>query len=68
MLPNELKAPKILAGGLTSTNVGQAIKIVRPDVVDVSGGVESLKGIKDERLIANFVDSVGSADMKINKR
>ena len=68
VLPNELKAPKILAGGLTSTNVGQAIKIARPDVVDVSGGVESLKGIKDERLIANFVDSVGSADMKINKK
>ena len=40
-----LKHQRFFAGGLTSTNVGQAIKIARPDVVDVSGGVESVKGI-----------------------
>ncbi|MEY3861799.1 MAG: hypothetical protein RIR60_165 [Pseudomonadota bacterium] len=48
----------ILAGGLNDANVALAIKQVRPYAVDVSGGVESAKGIKDQAKIARFMQAV----------
>jgi len=47
-----------LAGGLTAETVGAAVALVRPDVVDVSSGVESLPGIKDHEKIARFLEAV----------
>jgi len=47
-----------LAGGLTPQSVGAAVALVRPDVVDVSSGVESLPGIKDHEQIARFLEAV----------
>jgi phosphoribosylanthranilate isomerase len=47
-----------LAGGLTPETVGPAVALVRPDVVDVSSGVESLPGIKDHEKIARFLEAV----------
>ncbi len=52
----------ILAGGLTSENVGQAIREVQPFGVDVSGGVEAGPGEKDPKLIRDFVEAVRAAD------
>ncbi|EPM55608.1 N-(5'-phosphoribosyl)anthranilate isomerase, partial [Pseudomonas syringae pv. actinidiae ICMP 19103] len=52
------KKPVILAGGLTSANVAQAIAQVRPYAVDVSGGVEKSKGIKDREKILAFMSAV----------
>jgi phosphoribosylanthranilate isomerase len=61
MIPERLEKPIILAGGLTSTNVAQAIAQVRPYAVDVSGGVEKGKGIKDREKILAFVSAVQGA-------
>jgi phosphoribosylanthranilate isomerase len=51
----------VLAGGLTPRIVGEAIARVRPDVVDVSSGVESAPGVKDPQLMRAFVDAVRTA-------
>jgi phosphoribosylanthranilate isomerase len=48
----------VVAGGLTATNVGDAIDALSPDVVDVSSGVESSPGIKDHARIAEFIEAV----------
>ena len=48
----------ILAGGLNAENVVEAIERVRPYAVDISSGVEVSPGIKDQRLMAEFVARV----------
>lgn len=51
----------ILAGGLTPENVGEAIRRVKPYGVDVAGGVEKEKGIKDHGKIKKFIAEVRKA-------
>lgn len=48
----------VVAGGLTPTNVAEAIAILRPDVVDVSSGVESSPGIKSATAVPAFLTAV----------
>jgi phosphoribosylanthranilate isomerase len=48
----------VLAGGLVPGSVAQAVALVRPEVVDVSSGVEHLPGIKDPEKIARFMEAV----------
>jgi len=59
----KLDIPLILAGGLKPDNIEDAIQTTGAYAVDVSGGVESAKGIKDQQLIERFMQGVhrGSA-------
>lgn len=61
LIPQSLSLPIVLAGGLNAENVGLAIEQVRPYAVDVSGGVEASKGIKDVAKIAAFMRGVSNA-------
>lgn len=58
LIPKTLMKPIVLAGGLTADNVALAIKQASPYAVDVSGGVEKSKGIKDIVKIAAFMAQV----------
>lgn len=49
--------PFIVAGGLTPENVTEAIRITRPDAVDVASGVESEPGLKDHFKLAKFFEA-----------
>lgn len=55
------QSPWMLAGGLTPENVADALKIVHPDAVDVSSGVEAGAGQKDATKIQAFLERVKRA-------
>ena len=59
-LPSQRKFSLILAGGLNSENVAQAVVQVNPQMVDVSGGVERIAGTKDALLVASFIANAKS--------
>ena len=60
-VPQQLNQPVILAGGLTVSNVAEAIGRVHPWAVDVSSGVEVNKGIKSAELMSAFMNEVDNA-------
>ncbi len=48
----------VLAGGLTPENVAEAVKLVQPYGIDVAGGVEREKGVKDHASLKKFITEV----------
>ena len=63
LIPPQMTLPLVLAGGLNPDNVAEAIRMTRPYAVDVSGGVEREKGIKDAARIAAFMQGVSDASL-----
>lgn len=63
-IPPDIASEILLAGGLTPDNVAEAIERVRPYGVDVSGGVEAARGLKDPNLIFAFMQGVRDGDQR----
>lgn len=64
LMDNEPRVTAIVvAGGLNPQNVGAAISALRPDIVDVSSGMESAPGVKDHNLMRAFAEAVHSASI-----
>ena len=61
-IPPDLAPRIVLAGGLDPENIAAAITRVRPYAVDVSGGVESVRGVKDPAKIFAFMQGVRDGD------
>lgn len=62
LVPPDLAPHIVLAGGLDPDNVAVAIRRVRPYGVDVSGGVEAAKGLKDRQKMVAFMKGVFDGD------
>ncbi len=56
-----LKKPFMLSGGLDPDNVSEAIRLTRPQGVDVSSGIESAPGVKDRQKIISFISAAKQA-------
>jgi phosphoribosylanthranilate isomerase len=59
---NRIGLRVIVAGGLTSENVAEAIRILKPWGVDVASGVEARPGKKDPKKVRAFVNAVRESD------
>ncbi len=62
-LVTDVDVPVILAGGLTPTNVAEAVETVRPFAVDTATGVERTGGQKDHAAVRSFVDRATRAEV-----
>ena len=57
----ETEKPWFLSGGVNLNNIEQIINDINPFGVDLSSGVEKELGIKDNRIINNFIGKLKNA-------
>jgi phosphoribosylanthranilate isomerase len=57
-----LMKPIILSGGLSLSNIAEAIKVVRPYGVDISGSIESSPGKKDIGRMRRLIEEIKALD------
>lgn len=62
LIPEQWRRRIVLAGGLTPANVNDAVCAIRPQGVDVSGGIEAEKGLKSPDKMTEFMRQVALAD------
>ncbi|MBK1621233.1 phosphoribosylanthranilate isomerase [Lamprobacter modestohalophilus] len=62
LVPAQQAQRMILAGGLSAANIAEAIRQLRPYAVDVSGGIEQAKGVKDPDKMTDFMKGVRDGD------
>jgi phosphoribosylanthranilate isomerase len=51
----DLELPFVVSGGLTADNVADAVRVTGAGGVDVSSGVERAPGVKDVKMIKDFI-------------
>jgi phosphoribosylanthranilate isomerase len=63
-LVKQLSIPKplIRAGGLTTENVSEAIRVATPYAIDINSGVEDRPGVKNHQLLEQLMDIVRNAE------
>jgi len=57
-IKDNITKPLIIGGGLNIKNVGKIAKQLSPNAVDISSGVEKIKGIKNPELMQDFLETV----------
>ena len=65
-IPSEWKDKIILAGGLTPTNIAQAMKVASPYALDLSSGVESSPGCKDTVKVHALMQQIKGVNCECN--
>jgi phosphoribosylanthranilate isomerase len=63
LIPKNISKPIIVAGGLNKDNLNELFIKNNPYAVDVSSGVESLKGKKDYNMMQEFILGVRNATL-----
>ena len=56
--------PYFLSGGININNIDEAIKIANPDFIDISSGIEEIKGIKSSKLIIEILQKIKIHNLK----
>ena len=56
--------PYFLSGGINLANLDEAIKIANPEFIDVSSGIEEIRGFKSSKLIIEILQKIKSINLK----
>ena len=65
-LLKDFKSPKpyFLSGGININNIDEAFKILNPDFIDISSGIEEERGIKSPKLIIEILKKIKSINLE----
>ena len=57
----KINKPWLVSGGININNIQKILQGINPFGVDLSSGVEKELGIKDNRIINNFIEKIQNA-------